>query len=115
MSREARYQTKLTWHNSVCPIPECHREPTDAHHTLFRRKPDHPWLYTPENITMVCHQHHVPEAPRLGFYCIRYKFVVQGMTPEAIEAYAKRMEEIFTSPIALAEFYYEARADVFGY
>jgi hypothetical protein len=98
--------------NEKCPIPGCRNRPTDPHHTFFRRKPDRPELWCPENITMVCHYHHVPETSGLGYHCTRYKFK-QGMTPEQIEKWAGSIAT--KAPVHLPEFYYEARFDEFGY
>ena len=111
--RQARYRAKQGW-NEVCPIPGCYRKPTDAHHTLVRRDPDDPMLYHPYNITMVCSLHHVPEHPRLGYYCMRYKFRIQGYTPELVELWLEEYNEQRKCNVTLPEFYYEAVMDCFG-
>ena len=95
-----------------CPIPGCRNRPTDWHHTL-KRRPDHPYLQCDENMTLVCHEHHVPEAPDLGYHCMIYKFTHDGITPEQVEAWARNAP--FRVPITLPPFYDRAKEDVFGW
>ena len=109
--QQARYRAKVR--GGQCPMPGCRRPATDWHHALARRDPDHPYLYDECNMTMVCHFHHVPEAPELGYWCMIYKFTKQGLTPEAVEAWVENAP--FKTPIVLPEFYYTARQEVFGY
>ena len=107
--RAARYALKLR--AKRCPIPGCVGTPTDAHHTLVRRSPDHPRLWVSENITMVCHYHHVPEVEDLGYWCVRYKLEMQAMTPDQIEAWVASLGDLFKVPPTLPEFYYRAKED----
>jgi len=109
--RAARYQLKLK--AKRCPIPGCWRAPTDAHHTLVRRSPDHLRLWVPENITMVCHYHHVPECEDLGYWCVRHKLEVEAMEPCVIERWVESLGELFKVPPTLPTFYWKAVADVF--
>lgn len=109
--RAARYSLKIK--QARCPIPGCWRVPTDAHHTLIRRHPDHPRLWCRENITLVCHYHHVPECEDLGYWCVRYKLEVEAMEPRDIEVWVESLGELFKVPPTLPPFYHRAVADVF--
>lgn len=109
----ARYHFKTMWGNTVCPYPNCHQRPTDAHHVFVTRHPDHPDLYCRENMVLVCNGHHVPPAKDLNYWCALWMLTKGKRTPEQIEAWVRGLREkgIFEVTPSLPDFYYKAKRD----
>lgn len=117
-SQEPRHIKLRLWlvkFQRVCPVCGKYLSVFDSlHHVFVRRdiKHLHSYLWCKENISLVCHKCHVPEAPRLGYLCTRQKFEM-GFSPEHLEEW---IDELPTKiDLAPPEFYFEARMDKFGY